>query len=110
MVLTGYEVPGPPRWLCGWCLEPTNTLGAYAWSDRLVPLHLTCALQANIIRKRLEAGARPDQMPNTVARRRYVAMVRRQRKLQQARNRMQRGIPLLPRGRRLLAITVGDGS
>lgn len=72
-VATGYDA-GVPVGICGWCWRTTDTFAVSAFTGATAPLHLTCVLQMNAVRKRLEAGWAITG--RTLAERRYLRLVR----------------------------------
>lgn len=85
MTITGYET-GTPR-TCGWCWEKTTAVGVGP-GGLPMPLHVTCAMQMTLIRRRLERGATRG---DSLAWRRYFRFTRTQRRIHKAQLRLTAG-------------------
>jgi hypothetical protein len=77
-VITGYDLELPE--MCVWCWEQTWHVGQDWTTGAVAPLHVTCAMQMLIVRRR---GPRPG----TVAAKRYWRLLRTRRRLARARSR-----------------------
>jgi hypothetical protein len=101
--ITGYET-GTPR-TCPWCWEKTTAIGVDEFTGATIPLHVTCAMQMLLIRKRMQgpgrvrhsSGVRPS-----VAWRRFFRMQRTARRVAKSMKRLD--------GHRRLMLPFGDGN
>jgi hypothetical protein len=60
--------------VCGWCWRSTTLVLESAFSGTEAPLHVTCVMQMNIVRKRIDKGWAITG--RTLAERRYLRLVR----------------------------------